>query len=348
MNTSIQDPDLSVINAKRPHILRRLIKQLLYIVVLIIDVIGLALTAIGMGWVILGEGNLFTWHFSSLLPGIIALSPIFMLCGLVARRRWLLFHAMPTLLFVVLYGVLLIPRPSISADTPQLRVMTFNTQYRVEEAPEIVSIILEADADVIALQELSTPAADYFAEHLIDEYPYQITHTWGTSVSGKGFLSRYPLNNERFETSDGIYYLRAQINFTDETITLVNTHPTPPRYGINFNTRERNRGINWIMSLLETESGAVIVMGDFNTTDQSTDYRQLTASYSDSFREVGMGLGQTFPDFSSRGHLWFFPILIRIDYVLHSEHIQAISAHVWHTSAGSDHRPLIANLTLKI
>lgn len=348
MEISIHLTDLSMSTVPKPRLGKRLVKQLMFILVLVVDVIGLVLTATGICWVMFGDSNVFTWHFSSLLSGVIVLSPIFTLLGLIIRKRWSLFYIVPALLFVVLYGGLFIPRPVVvSADTPQLRVMTFNTYYRVQEAPDIVNIILDADVDVVALQELSEPTATYFAEHLIEEYPYQITHTWGTSVKGKGFLSRYPLTNERFEYNGSTYYLRAQIKFADETITLVNTHPSPPHYGINFNTNARSQGIDSIMDMLATESGAVIVLGDFNTTDQSADYRQITAEYTDSFREVGVGLGQTFPDFSSLSILRFLPVLIRIDYIFHSEHLQALSAGVWHTSGGSDHRPVVATLILQ-
>ncbi len=348
MKTSIQHSNPARKTPENAPLAKRLIQKIAYILMLVVDVIGLALTALTISWVVLGESNLFTWHFSSLLPGVIVLSPIFMLIGLRVRRRWFGFHLVPALLFIILYAGFFIPRsPSVSADNSQLRVMTFNTHFRVDKAPDLVKIILESDADVIALQELSTPSADYFADHLSDEYPYQITHTWGKSVRGKGLLSRYPLENEQFETFNSINYLRAQIKIADEVLTLVNTHPPPPTYGINFNTDHRSRAIDWILEQLAQESGAVIVLGDFNTTDQSADYRKLTAEYNDSFREVGMGLGQTFPDYSTRGMFSLLPIMIRIDYIWHSDHLQATSAEVWHTSAGSDHRPLIADLMLR-
>lgn len=349
METSIQHSNPTRKTTENGHIAKRMIKKIAYILMLVVDVIGLALTALTISWVFWGEGNLLTWHFSSLLPGVIALPPIFMLLGLRVRARWFWFHLVPTLLFIILYAGFFIPRsPTVSADNPQLRVMTFNTQFRVDEAPDLVKIILDSDADVIALQELSTPAADYFAEHLIDVYPYQITHTWGKSVSGKGILSRFPLSNEDLKTFNGSYYLRAQIRVSGETLTLVNAHPPPPSYGINFTTDHRSRVIDWILEQLAQESGAVIILGDFNTTDQSADYRKLIAEYSDSFREVGIGLGQTFPDYSSRNIFSLLPLMIRIDYIWHSEHLQATSAEVWHSSAGSDHRPLIANLMLGV
>ena len=40
----------------------------------------------------------------------------------------------------------------------------------------------------------------------------------------------------------------------------------------------------------------ILIAGDFNMTDQTDDYRRLTAKFSDTFREVGWGMGFTFPD----------------------------------------------------
>lgn len=352
MELSISDDVQVPIQQIHPGRFMRFVKAPIYVITLSIDVLGLMLTLISLSWILFGESNLFTWHFASLLPAIIALSPIFALFGIFIRRRWFIFHALPAGLFIVLYGIFFIPRaPIVSADTPQLRVMTFNTQFRTQEAPKLAEIILEADADVIALQELTLATAEYFKEYLLDEYPYQLTYTRKSFMTqGKGLLSRYPLNINDEESlkswHNSVYYQRVQIDFHGEVVTIVNTHPMPPSWGIQFGSINRSHHIDWIMEELEQESGAVVLLGDFNTTDQSEDYRQITAQFHDSVREVGLGLGQSFPDSTSWSALQFIPPLIRIDYVFHSPHLQAVSAGAWHESGGGDHRPVIANLIL--
>lgn len=345
MDLSFHSPEATKQKSTTP-LWKRIIRLLAFWIVSGIDVMGMILSVIGVLWMLIGDNNLLTWHFSSLMPGIIALSPLILILGIMKRRRWLLFHIVPAGLFILLYGVMFIPRaPIVASDTPQLRVMTFNTQFKFQ-APEIMRVIQEANADVVALQELVQPTADYLAEHLADEYPYQITHINPDSLTqGKGILSRYPLLNERFlNNKNEVNYLRVQIEFEGEKVTIVTTHPTPPHWGTNYNAIGRSQHIDWIMDNLSQESGALIILGDFNTTDQSDDYRQITAHYHDSVREVGLGLGQTFPDSTSWQKFKFIPPLIRIDYVFHSDELTAVFAGAWHESAGSDHRPTVANL----
>lgn len=326
---------------------KRLLDFIAFWAVTGIDVIGIVLSVALVLWLLGDEQSVVPWYVSSLVPGILALSPLVAIVGLMKRKRWLLFHLIPAGFFVIMYGMMFIPRsPVIESVTPQLRVMTFNTQFK--ENTHIAQVILEADADVIALQELVQPMADYLAEELADEYPYQISHIDPDLLTqGKGILSRHPLQNELFETWDvQVNYLRVQIEFADEIVTIVTTHPQPPQWGKRFNSDLRSRHIDWIMDHLTQESGALIVLGDFNTTDLSADYRQITAIYQDSVREVGVGLGQTFPDSTAWRNLQFIPPMIRIDYVFHSNHLTAVSAGAWHESGGSDHRPVVANLIL--
>lgn len=324
---------------------RSLLKKLVYIGSMGIDVAGIGLTLLALGWLLLGEGHLPTWHFSSLLPGIITLSPIIAILGLFARRRWFAFHLAPTVLFIVLYGGQFIPRaPIVAEDTPQLRVMAFNTRYRSDAADLIAEQILSADADVVALQELSTTAADYFATYLADEYPYQISHTDGNSVRGKGLLSRYPLRNDNLQVLEHYaLILEAEFDFDGQPIHIISIHPSSPNYGIAFNSTPRSRQLDSILKHLEDVTIPVIFVGDFNATDQSDDYYKVAERYTDSFREVGFGLGQTFPDGGGYYSKHLIPLVIRIDYIFHSENLQAVTSQVWQNSGTSDHRPVVTD-----
>jgi endonuclease/exonuclease/phosphatase (EEP) superfamily protein YafD len=71
----------------------------------------------------------------------------------------------------------------------------------------------------------------------------------------------------------------------------------------------------------------------------------------DSWKEVGFGLGHTFPGSdvpgSSRPYLWGVPVpmwLARIDYVFHTSDLQAVSARMASFDGASDHRGVIAVL----
>ncbi len=96
------------------------------------------------------------------------------------------------------------------------------------------------------------------------------------------------------------------------------------------------------------DSGPIIIVGDFNMTDQSDDYKLITSHYLDTYREVGWGLGFTFPDFTFASaspvphNLLPLRPVVRLDYLFHNTSIQALDAHVWNSSGGSDHRPVFA------
>ena len=88
--------------------------------------------------------------------------------------------------------------------------------------------------------------------------------------------------------------------------------------------------------------------------DQTEDYQRSAASFSDTYREVGWGLGFTFPDAdlvtpSKRTirRLIQFPVLLRLDYIFHNDAFLPLEANVWPESGGSDHHLVYARLALR-
>ena len=85
-------------------------------------------------------------------------------------------------------------------------------------------------------------------------------------------------------------------------------------------------------------------------TAEANDYTRLTqgAALWDAFREVGEGLGPTFPNINFGGAFWaYIPPLFRIDYIFYRQPFRAVEASVWHTHGGSDHYPVLATLALE-
>jgi endonuclease/exonuclease/phosphatase (EEP) superfamily protein YafD len=140
-------------------------------------------------------------------------------------------------------------------------------------------------------------------------------------------------------------------------VVLYNTHPVHPfllRDGQPFNPAPRAEEVDAILARAQADSGAVLIAGDFNTTDRTDTYRRIAARYTDTYREMGWGLGFTFPDLShpnavpSELHLARLPIpqVVRLDYIFHSRYLQAMAIRVWPDSGGSDHRPVLAQFSL--
>lgn len=330
---------------------RKWLRQIGLMLLALLDVYAIAVLVPMIGWLLLGANSgWLVQMFTSTLPGVLLPAPIVLLIALIVRRRRLIvLSVIPALLMIVGYGGQFIPRGgTVPANTIELTVLTFNTKAVADNFDEMVAIIREADADIVLLQEFSEPAAEYFATVFADEYPYQSAHVSGVSVVGKGILSRYPLEDEEIGPNPSIpQYQRVVIRPGDAAVIVYNVHLPPPHWGLNFNAIGRNQAMTAVLARAADDTGAVIFGGDFNMSDQTDDYGRMAAYYGDSFREVGYGLGLSWPDFGQTATLLgLFPPIIRIDYVFHSASVQAVEAWVGHRSGGSDHRPLFVRLAM--
>ena len=97
------------------------------------------------------------------LPGLVLL-PV----ALLLRRRGTALLLMPALLaFCVGYGAMFIPHTAqAAADSVQMRVLTYNLKAQTQVMQPALEVIIAADADVVALQELSEEMAGYLAAEL--------------------------------------------------------------------------------------------------------------------------------------------------------------------------------------
>lgn len=275
-----------------------------------------------------------------------------------ARRRWPLaaLSLIPAVFFVVSYGMMFVPNPvSGSPDARTLSLLTYNLHSEQMLIDPMADVVREANADVVALQEVSREVEERFSAEFATLYPYQAWHTIPDgAVIGQAVMSRYPIlesdywRNEPLNFSLG--HQQVIIDFDGTAISLYNTHPIHPilKLGRIFAVELRTNEIQSVLDRADVDSNSVLIAGDFNMSDQSEDYRTITAGYTDAYRAAGWGLGFTFPDFSSRnavpgerGSLPLRPI-VRLDYIFHSDDFRALEARVWPTSGGSDHRPLLA------
>ena len=96
-----------------------------------------------------------------------------------------------------------------------------------------------------------------------------------------------------------------------------------------------------LLSRLETVDTPVIVIGDFNLTDQHSSYRAITNHLRDAHTESGWGMGFTARYVPLGLPLW------RIDYIFHSPQMMALRTVLGEYGA-SDHRPVIAELAFML
>lgn len=291
-----------------------------------------------------------------MLPTLILL-PI----NLLFRPQLAWFQVIPVATFIAAYGRLFAPRQpaSLTAASRTIKILTFNLHGEAEILQPIIDILRTSDADIISVQELSIEAADCFKTAVADLYPNQALCPVEQASAGQGILSRHPINNPTYWRNPHIArntlgHLRVQMDFDGTPITVYNTHPLHPGMANDgFSTRPRGQEIDVVLELASADTGAILIMGDFNMTDQNEDYQRITNRFGDSFLTVGAGMGFTFPDLSSFQSLpgyWPLPIrlfpFLRLDYIFHNAAFRPINAKVWPTAGGSDHRPVWAELQL--
>lgn len=289
----------------------------------------------------------------------VPLVPLTVVAPFLRQRRLWLGLVVGFGLGVFLFGGLWLPRPVRPQPSgPTLTVMTFNALGFNTCPACVVASVRESGADVVNFQELSPSVAAALTRDLAQEYPYRVLAPHGETL-GMGVISRLPLRDTG-ETLPGVWMGRPQVlalTLGETRVLIVNAHtiatlPGEPRE-MTRTIRERFVQAQTLVAFAQTHSGPLVFASDCNLTDQNADYRLMTTIWRDSWREAGRGPGRTYPggDQGGEGNMRFGALtlprwLVRIDYVWHSAHWQAIEARLGRWDGHSDHRPIIARLVL--
>jgi vancomycin resistance protein VanJ len=291
-------------------------------------------------WFVDGLGYVLPWLFAPLvvlLPGVLLRR---------SRPLWI-FAAIPTVLFLLTYGHLYLPRPPARAAGPTFTAVTYNVLYRNEDTDQVAAAIEAHNPDFFSLRELAPPMAQALESRFADQYPHYRTEP------DCGFWSHYPiLAYEAFRLSggEGAWAQQVVLDIDGRQVTVLSAHPrSPPLRGFHpfglplgiptgFASAGRDADVRDLLGRLEYVDGPLVVIGDFNLSDQQALYAELTRHLRDAHRESGWGMGFTFTRFPRLGlPMW------RIDYVFHSPDLVALSTAVG-DYGGSDHRPVSARL----
>jgi vancomycin resistance protein VanJ len=246
---------------------------------------------------------------------------------------------------VVLFGVVYLPYMPRNPEVPagqQLSIMTFNMQTN---DAELLDLIAAADADIVALQELSIAGAAVLENDLQDEYPYQALHPQTIDYMGQGILSRYPIMNDEYweytDVPDTTGHQRVEIDFNGENIVIYNIHPWPPAgYQFEFSDPSHRIPMQRIMERAFAETAPMLIVGDMNMSDEFAEYNMLAARLIDSYMQAGDGLGYTFPNLT----LAPLPPMLRLDYIFHTDDFHSIESVILDAGDASDHSVVMSTL----
>ncbi len=230
--------------------------------------------------------------------------------------------------------------------------MTFNLGPSQHNPERVIAAIERENADIVAVQELVPTTADRLKERVGQRYPFSVLDPIYATT---GLLSRYPIQSiEWFQPGvNSRKMLHATVQVQGTGVQVFAVHPVPPRivlFGttripVGLDAREQETEILGLLGRVRAQNGPVLVMGDFNMTDQSPSYGRLTGRLKDTFAETNGGFGFTFPDNLTVNRIPFPGRFLRLDYIFHSASLSAETVRVM-CGSGSDHCYLAAQLAL--
>lgn len=262
--------------------------------------------------------------------------------ALLSRRRLL-----SVLAAVVLAATLAIQvswywagRPSAAGPYVEVRVLASNLFKGRADAASFVATA--RDADLVTVAELTPEAIERLNRAGISQrFPY--SSLFATSgVGGVGIWSRYPLTplSEPRHRNVLIPAVRVHLPGVEFEPVVAAVHVMSPVAGDQNTVADWRQGMEAAEAQLDNfaraaGAGAVIVGGDYNSTPDMRQFRDLlTNGYTDAVNQTGSGYAPTFPSNAS------IPPVITIDHVL-TRNAAASSVRTV-TITGSDHRAVFA------
>ncbi len=247
--------------------------------------------------------------------------------------------------------------PADHHHPPPLTVVTHNINWGNQALHETIDLILQTNADIVALQETTVEFESLIEQHLAQHYPHRtfFGHDGNYYAERMGILSRYPLDRVEFHPPvAGVFgFLHTTITVEHTPIQLINVHLEPfeltSQVGMwqllqaMMKTENVHRlEVDSILSTVDDNLPTLIV-GDFNSMPAHVaPQTMLTQGFQDSFTLTHENPEQ-FPTWN-----WVvgeINLTARIDYIFHDSR--------WSTNASwindnphSDHVLLISKLTL--
>lgn len=247
---------------------------------------------------------------------------------------------------------------SQACDAQQIQVATYNINYGNRQLEQVVQVIEQSSADFVMLQETTERSEAFLRAKLSAKYP----HFHACGHNGTYFAERFvcaskePLTDVRFIAPRyglfGCYLAEAKV--AGKTIQLVNVHLAPIQISAgrglaaaltSFSQLEKTHQaeLEYIIEHLDFNK-PIVMAGDFNSISKSPEQKHL--------RKLGLiDAHESLHSNADSDHTWQWPtgslpLILRIDYVLHSSHFKALDSQVLR-KPGSDHYLLHSTLELK-
>ncbi len=308
--------------------------------------VGVLLGAVALaGWLI----RLIPWSINPPMA-VTAFAPYLMVAGpfgllaLLLARHWIVASVVGLILVLGVSSQirLYVGRTPPAVGVP-IAMATLNLRLGQADPDQVVALIREHHVQLLAVQELTPQETDRLRRAGLDELlPYSALRP-DDDAHGVGLWSSFRLIPQQAPTgfTFQIVIASAQVAGLAHPITVVSTHmagpwPGPPRA---WNS-DLERMADLVGSLTAGGgSSGLLIGGDFNATPDHRQFRGvLGRGVADAADQAGAGVTPTYP-----ADAWW-PPLVAIDHVLTRNAVATRVRTV--TVAGSDHRALLASVTV--
>lgn len=282
-----------------------------------------------LGWLLELSSHFRVQYFWLLTVGAIGLA-------LLKRVRWTLTAAaLATVNLALIVPLYFGPAPSVSAGAIT-RAMSLNLNWQNREHERALELIRLERPDFLVLIEVTPPWADALRV-LESEYPYSHCLPREDS-SGIALYSRIPIRDLRVKDVGGVDLptIIAELDVAGGPLTLIASHPASPTSPMNFGFR--NRQLAGLARLARQQPGAVMLLGDLNTTSWSPYFQDLLSDSGLADSRRGFGVLGSWPA------LWR-PLRIPIDHCLVSADVAVADRRIG-PAVGSDHRAVLVDFVV--
>ena len=218
-----------------------------------------------------------------------------------------------------------------------VRIITCNLYNGRASTDAVHRLIVEAEPDVVAAQELAPNAAEVLASLLPHGKlcPAEDYTGVGVALARPGNVDSFPM-----AVRDG---LRTTLHPADWKIAapleVVNVHLTNPIDPPWRDSREaRRRQVDAIVDHVRRGDDPLVVVGDFNSTPIWPAYRRVRSVTRDGVTEAGTRRRTWAP-------WWWFPAVLRIDHAMVRGGVRVATSST-RLVRGTDHRALIVDVEL--
>lgn len=218
-----------------------------------------------------------------------------------------------------------------------LTIMFANTYYKSSDYELLTASIQNENPTIIALAEVQPNLYKYLSEYYKTDYPHQYY------AEGKGAYDMALFSKVKPEKQSSIYFtpdnpsLYAEIVVNGERLHLLSIHPHSP-ISAEY-SKLRNIDLQQAFYYVDQLRGAVVLVGDFNTTQFSPFLQQLVEQSRLKDTQLEFGLQPS----------WHagVPKLLRIpiDHAMVTPEVNVVSRNLGEPT-GSDHLPVVVKIDL--